>query len=285
MIAWPESLIAEIAERRCIAFLGAGVSHFSESQDGKTHPPLWPKFLEDLKAKVRETADKNFVSQFIENEQYLEAAEIMRAGVSDADFNCFLVEEFTTPAYKPANIHNHIRDLDLKVVITTNFDTIYEDCCRRGDAQQSYNVLRYHDDNIVDDLKSTRRLIIKAHGCVSNQKKAVLARSDYFTARRDHPGFFSVLDALFCTNTLLFLGYGLGDPDIHLVLENVAIKTPSVCPHYALIQKGSHPALKAAMAKAFNIDFLEHEKDRFDEVESALKDLAASVCRYREIHP
>lgn len=285
MFAWPDTLVAEIAERRCAVFIGAGMSHFCFGKDGKTKPPLWPDFLQHLRSKMRTPAEQTTADHLIKERRFLEAAEIMKADVLDAEYNDFLWQEFKTPEFAHAKVHEHIRDLDTKIVITTNFDTIYEDCCRRGPAQASYNVVRYSDDHLLDELKSTRRLIVKVHGCVTQQQKTVLARSQYFTARRDFPGFFSVLDAIASTNTLLFLGYGLGDPDIQLVLENVAIRASTACPHYAVTEAGQHLALKRATRLAFNVEFLEHAAGQLLEVEQALGDLVGKVTLYRSMHP
>ena len=45
MVKWPDALVTEMAERRCIIFAGAGASMGSVGEDGKTHPPGWEKFL------------------------------------------------------------------------------------------------------------------------------------------------------------------------------------------------------------------------------------------------
>jgi hypothetical protein len=45
MIAWPPSLVREVAARRCVFFLGAGVSASASDKDGN-HPSTWKEFLE-----------------------------------------------------------------------------------------------------------------------------------------------------------------------------------------------------------------------------------------------
>jgi hypothetical protein len=93
---------------------------------------------------------------------------------------------------------------------------------------------------------------------VSSPQQIVLSRSSYYRAKRDHPGFYEVLDALFLTNTLLFIGCSLTDPDIQLVLENVNLSAPSAHPHYALVEKARHRALKSAIKTAHNIELIEY---------------------------
>jgi hypothetical protein len=284
MFQWPQPLIAEVAQRRCIAFIGAGISHFSTGIGG-ARPPLWPVFLDHLKQKMHTPAQQGLVDQLVAKERYLDAAEVIRSDMLDAEYGAFLQQELRDPGFAPAKVHTLLRDLDLSVVVTTNYDTIYEDCCRNGKAANLYNTLRYHDDGLMNDLRSTRKVIIKAHGCVLAQQRTVLSRSSYFQARREFPAFFHILDSLFTTNTLLFLGYGLGDPDIQIVLENIAIKAPTSHPHYVVAAAGQHPAIKAAMQKSYNLHFLEHDEGNYGQVETALEALLAQVVDYRQKHP
>ena len=50
MIAWPLPLITELAERRCIIFIGSGVSAGAWKTDGgeKKHPPVWKELLQNI---------------------------------------------------------------------------------------------------------------------------------------------------------------------------------------------------------------------------------------------
>jgi len=284
MINWPQPLIAEIAQRRCIPFIGAGFSHFSEGLN-KAKPPLWGDFLGRLKDMMHTPAQKPLVDDLIAKERYLDAAEIIRDDMIESEYNAFLQEELRNPCFRPARVHEYLRDLDLNVVLTTNYDTIYEDCCRAGQAANLYATKTYHDHGMMDDLRSTRRLIVKAHGCATVQSRTILTRSSYFKARQEFPAFFAILDALFTTNTLLFMGYGLGDPDIQMVLENVALKAPTSCPHYIVSEEGKHPALKEAMRRSYNLHFLEHGANQFVELETALGNLVGLVSTYRNNHP
>lgn len=283
MITWPPSLISEIAERRCIIFLGAGASHTSVSKDGTQKPPLWNDFLRKLLDAMHDTGKIAIVKELIAKENYLDAAEIIRTDVNKPDYNLLIWNIFHTPEYKPSLLHELIRDLDVKTVITTNYDKIYESCCDNGGS--GYNTCAFYQGHLVNDLKSNKRLVIKAHGCVSDAAKTILTRSDYFNARRDYGNFYHILDSLFVTNTLLFIGYSLGDPDIRLILENVNIATQSICPHYAVVEEGMHDALKTSMKMSYNVQLLEHSTGKYTDIIDALKKLLQDVEVYRETHP
>ena len=57
-IEWPSALVTELAERRCIIFMGAGTSMESVAEDGVKHPPNWENFLKGAAELVHNKSDK-----------------------------------------------------------------------------------------------------------------------------------------------------------------------------------------------------------------------------------
>lgn len=282
---WPKALVTELAARRCIIFIGAGASAGALSADGIKRPPNWGKLLENLIALMNNRADDTVINDFIVKEKFLEAAELIMKNISPADFSGFIREELITPRYEPSEMHKAILDIDPKIVITTNYDDIYDNFCRTGAAKDGYNISRYYESHITSDLRSPIRLIIKAHGCISDASKVVLTKSQFFKARQENPNFYKILDSLFLTHTILFLGYSLTDPDIQLVLENANISAPSAHPHYFVTGNNVHEAIKEANKKAYNIEFIEYTAGNHDELNESLFELAESVRVAREINP
>lgn len=281
MIKWPDTLSTELAERRCIVFMGAGVSMGSSSASGTDHPPNWEDFLKGALPAVSKTADRAYAKKLVAAKQFLDAAEVITECCDHADFDQYLRRTFVQPRFVASEMHKIILEMDPKIVITTNYDQIYDHYCNSGIAQSGYNVANYTDNFVVENIRSRVRLIIKAHGCVSDPRNIVLSRSSYYRARRDFPGFYDVLDALFLTNTLLFVGCSLTDPDIQLVLENVHISAPSSHPHYALVEKSDHRSIKAAIKTTHNIELVEYPKGAHDLALQALAALKDRVIAAR----
>lgn len=284
-MTWPVALVAELAARRCILFLGAGASASCLGVDGATRPPLWPSFLATLKAACSKGADLSAVDDLLAKEKLLDAAEILLAKIPAAEFTRIVREQFVQPRFTNSAIHLSVLNLDPKIVVTTNYDDIYDTFCRNGQARDGYNVCKYYEDHLVNDLRSPVRMIVKAHGCVSDPSRIVLTRSQYFRERQRHGDFYSVLDALFLTNTVLFVGYGLSDPDIQLVLENATITARSAHPHYALIEDTIQPDVEAAATASYNIHFIKYPAGRYDEAERLLQELAETVTQFRIANP
>jgi hypothetical protein len=286
-MAWPDSLVTELAARRCIIFMGAGTSRSATRQGlggAVFNPPDWLGFLRILRsAHNRGTADDlTLADEFLDQNRYLDCAEILKSTcIHGADYARVLGTTFER--YQPTDIHKCIDLIDQKIVVTTNFDTLYEDYCRQGDGASGYIVQNYYDDDIVTRLRSPKRLIVKAHGCVTRPERTVLTRSDFFIARQKHQGFYKVLESLFLTHTLVFIGYSVNDPDIQLLLENSSITAHSDHPHYALMAAGIHPAIRNSFRKTYNIEILEFDPaDNYAQFGVSLENLAERVEEVRE---
>lgn len=281
MATWPDSLVAELAERRCVIFLGAGASAGCNPRVGADRPPTWERLLTDALAKVKNPSDAAEAQRLIQKEQYLDAAQVLWDSINPPDIHNFLRDKFKKPNYEPSEIHKAVVELDPKIVITTNIDDIYETYCKTAGSASGYNHCNYYDLHALHDIRSTLRVILKAHGCITDPNQAVMTRRQYFEAKLKHPQFYNLLDALFLTKTILFIGCGLSDPDIQLVLENANIAVPSVHPHYALVEDGRHHSLVQSIKKTYNIQLIEYPKGKHDEAVNALKALSQQVEAYR----
>jgi hypothetical protein len=283
---WPKALVAELASRRCVIFLGAGASAgCSSSVNPAIKPPGWEAFLKHLQGLIASVAIKASIDELVKSKRYLDAAEVILANLPPADFTQSVRDLFLKPHFQAGSFHASVLKIDPKVVVTTNYDDIYDTYSRSGLAVDGYNVCKYYESHLVADLRSPVRLIVKAHGCVSDASKIILSRSQYFRERQHYASFYTVLDSLFLTNTVLFLGYSLSDPDIQLVLENANIAAVSRHPHYALIGDDMLPELEAASAAAFNVSFLKYPAGDFGAAASAVADLGAAVDQFRAANP
>lgn len=284
MIDWPQSLIEELSARRAIVFLGAGASaNATRTVDGAVQrPPSWEGYLNQLYARLNRGSDDDRAhgKLLLDQKRFLDAAEVFRPCIQDADYSRFVNDSFKD--YKSSDFHAHVNLLDPKILVTTNYDHVYENLCLK-DGASGYVVLKYYDEGLVARLRSPSRLILKVHGCMDTPERTVLTKSEYFAARQKFPSFFNTLESLFLTHTLVFIGYGLSDPDIQLLLENSSITAASAHPHYAVMPRGTHQSLRAAFRNTYNVEVLEYDSsDNHAELTQSLEALAAAVLEYRE---
>lgn len=279
MINWPQALCEELASRRAIIFIGAGISSGSVNDNG-TRPPSWETLLKIASVNVNILDDERvLVDELINKGLLLDAAEIIFDKASMASKRRLFDDNFAKPRFKPCKYHEIIQKINPKIVITTNYDQLYEQQCNALVAGNGYAVKKYTDKTILNDIRSKDNLIIKAHGCITDKEHLILTRSDYFKIKQENGDFYNILDSLLTVSTVLFLGCSMNDPDIQLILENTNISAKSDHPHYAVMVKGKHEAINRAMRKAYNIDILEYENQdgNHSDLISGLEELLIKV--------
>jgi hypothetical protein len=118
-------------------------------------------------------------------------------------------------------------------------------------------------------------VIIKNHGTVDEPARLIFTRTDYAKAREAHKDFYAIMDALALTHTCLFLGCGLDDPDMRLMLEGYAFRHQFGRPHFFVLPKKLHPkCVRDVIQASMNIEILEYSdannhaklKDAIDEL-------------------
>lgn len=259
MVNWPDTLVRELHGQRCVLFLGAGVSATCKDQNDN-RPPTWNEFLDKAAKLVKIKAARTAIQKLIREGKLLVALQAIRDNSDIADYHTLLNSSFNNNNVKPSDLHNIIYNIDCRLVITTNFDKIYENYCNSFiGAPAAYKVLDYNTDGIADEIRSDTRLVIKAHGTIDKIGEMIFTRSEYHEAKRKKPHFYEILKSIFMTNTIIFIGCGLEDPDIMLLLEDVKIAGRNNKPHYALTRKGTkNRFLIEDWKKTYNINVLEY---------------------------
>lgn len=269
---WPEPLVRELAEKRCVIHLGSGVSCSSKSAiaQGLT-PPSWKTLLEILRdATLANQKDRTLVNEFIKNNKLLDAAEVIKLNGKEASYNAKFSELFISHDYQPSRAHEIIAgNIIPKIITTTNYDTIIEGALIDKSGHNSFVQFEHSTDGLLGAIKSPSTILIKMHGCAKHPASTILSRSDYFNLRKKHPSFFDTISALFKINTVLFIGCGIEDPDLNLILENNNINNDFSHPHYALVGDKSYAfKLKDTILSQYNIDLITyHQKNKDDHSE------------------
>ena len=255
-LIWPDSLVSDIARRRSVLFLGAGISCNSVNAAGD-RPKLWAAFLEAAIGQVPGSqAKKNAIKALVRKADYLNACQVIRDSMGRAQFNQLAEDEFLTPGFQAADIHDLIIEIDSRIVATPNFDTIFDN--RINHLQHNtVPVKKYYDNDVAERVRSSARLVLKVHGSIETPNRMIFTRDDYTTARHRFASFYHILEALAVTHTFLFLGCGLEDPDIRLLLEDYAFRHEYSKPHFFVLPQGKvHRDVIPSLRQSLNIEFL-----------------------------
>lgn len=278
---WPEELIMELARKRCVLFLGSGISANATDNDGH-HPPTWHRFLETGLSRVQEP-ERHIIEKCLNSYDYLMACELLRKKLGGEQFDNLLKEQFRGIGFSAAPIHKHIFSLDSRITITPNFDKIYDNYAQTT-SRNTIVLKHYYDNDIIKYLRGRDSLIIKNHGTIDTTDKIIFTQSDYAKARIENSDFYKIMEALILTHTFVFLGAGLNDPDIKLLFENYATTFHLSKNHYFVIPNNIYSDIELQVYKeTMHLDFIKYDpKDNHQELTNGLENLVQQVSIKRE---
>ena len=233
-IDWPDELVDDIARRRSVIYLGAGVSASSKNKEGKS-PPTWDEFLREtlscVKSDEKNTGHIEVVKKLIETKEYLMACDIL-VDLLGADGFAKSADRAFRNKYTTNKLHKKIYELDSRFVMTSNVDMIYEAYAMHESRQ----------------------------GAIPKPDTLIFTQRQYSKVRNEHSSFYKILDALLLTHTFIFLGCGVKDPDIQLALENLNFNFNGVKPHYMVIPSdGMSDAEERCLERNRNLEFLRYD--------------------------
>jgi hypothetical protein len=191
--------------------------------------------------------------------------------------------EFQDPGFRPAEIHDWLWRLDLKITITPNVDVIYDTMVAERGAG-TVVTKTYRDDDLAEALRRRERVLIKSHGSISSPNALIFTRSEYAKARSEHRGFYELMYSLLSTHTFLFLGCGLEDPDIRYLLEDYRYRNSFSSKHFFTIPKESYrDEVTSVYSESLNIDFVKYSwSDNHAELTFGLRSLVNEVELVRQ---
>lgn len=285
---WPEHLIKQLVSGNFVLVMGAGISRGCINDVG-LHPPGWEDLISGLARELLTGVHRKSVIGLVKAGRLLEAAELLRARArataKEEDFLhrvADLTDGGATAAeqFKPSPLHDSLLTLEPEIVVTTNYDKIFERASNNG-----YYVHTHTSTTVGRDIRSGNPVVLKIHGSVDDGSRVVLTRSDYARLRREGAHSLEVLQALFLTRTALFVGYGLGDPDIQLLLENAVGARGETASHYVLASKKVPEFERVMLEYCFGTTLVTFADGDFGEMARMLSLLGDEVTVRRNAAP
>lgn len=238
-----QAAIASIADKvskgECILFLGAGVHYPPPENSPYTYPqdqrlPLGPAFSQTLARK------SDFAAQFPKDSDtnlqrvslYYESKEGRNKLVNE-------VKDAVLTGRRPSPVVRALARLNFPLVITTNYDQLFEDALRipkpAGPDKRPFVSVYDKDGNeptkeYPGDPETDQPFILKIHGDVQSPESIVITDEDYiqFVLRMSDkipynpiPMTFSYF---FTRRPTLFVGYSLLDYNLRLLFKTLRWK-------------------------------------------------------------
>lgn len=285
-VNWPNTLVESLATGDCVLFIGAGFTKNAVSR-GAAVPVTWPQLLSRLlddifprRPGARRSSTASTIAGQIKGGDLLWAAQALESAFGEAgrsaDFRNMIAQAVDGPSlspFEPGVPHQTLLDLDIRTIVTTNYDKVLERLFGHG-----YKYLTHKSDNIADTVRSGRPVVLKRHGTTDDPPGLILTRLDFAQLRRTGSQALTVVEALTLTRTVLFLGYGLDDPDLHLILENQMLASGAALGHYLLAHERSMtPARRDVLGKAFGVEVIRYQGDHSVGFVEALEELNVQV--------
>lgn len=243
--------------------------------------PSWRDLLSNLidQVEAKDTTPKARIQEMRtlvnDSNKFLMLAEELRE-IIPSYLERYVRDTFDSNEVQPTKAHELAVNVRSKFVLTTNYDTLIEKAFVRTHNGHYPKVFSYKDASSVNyNLWNDEYFILKAHGDARNSpNEIVLTEKDYRKIIYQQQGYQSILHAIFSTNSILFLGVSLNDPELLLLLGYIHNIFHGGSPmHYALISEGNMSKTEIdRWRKDFNIEcVLYNPKNNHEEITKILE--------------
>ncbi len=289
-----------LSENRLSIFAGSGISVDSGL-------PTWDGFVDkyikiceklnnsidsdlrftDIIIDAKTTKSKNLISTITALKDKVK--DIQNKGVNTD----FCEDEISQIFYaaKPCEYHGHIVSTNYKHIITTNYDLLLEKAADTegysGLITRSYSYNDYQNLSIA--VYSGKTSIIHAHGKITDIKldQFVLTEDDYRSIMKHNPGFRTIINSIFLTNSVLFAGYGGSDPHFEDIIRDLNMilnwdQNRADLPHcYIMLRKDKVTPIREFLNNKHRINVIAF--DEYSQMKAFLKELADAYPRKKGI--
>ncbi|WP_282396866.1 SIR2 family protein [Pseudomonas sp. PS01298] len=228
-------LINDLAERRTVIFVGAGVSAGVTTRNGG-RLKVWDAFLKENAEKLTDRAIKKQALDLIKNADYLMACEMISRGLGDKAWELALTTEYNQRA-QPSPLQKLIMQLKQRIILTTNFDLFLEKAWDEVNSDSTHNprILKRLDSNALHAFRDSDEYIIKIHGSIDDLDSMIFTKKEYSDKAYGNWAYSKFIETILLTHTVIFVGFSLADPAISQIIENYAHHLPQARPHYIFL--------------------------------------------------
>ncbi|WP_432730917.1 SIR2 family protein [Variovorax sp. W6] len=224
-------LVADIARRRVVVFIGAGASKWAKPYSGSSFKD-WASFLQDA-AKNAPLKIQKLVKERLKSKDYLIASELLKSNLAD-QWSSILTAEFQQAA-DVSRLHRAIISLGQRIVVTTNFDKLIENAWNESNASRYPRVISKIDQQAFKLFRDEESYLIKIHGSIDEPENIVFDKTSFQRAAFSNQFYQDLISTLLLTHTFLFIGFSMDDPAVSLLVESHAYRFSDTRPHYAFM--------------------------------------------------
>lgn len=215
---FPETLIESFKKGTSVFFIGAGISQ-------EAGLPSWNGLISDLIsiAEKQPWCDVKKVTEYrdlLKNENnFLLLAEELKSELG-RNFYDHMEKIFGKPDITPTDTMTSILSIKTNLIITTNYDRLIENSYTKlkgfFPSSFTYNQSR----EIANNFWKEKFFVLKAHGdAISDVQGIIISQRDYRKTLYRELGYKSIMQSIFSTKSVFFLGTSMSDPEFNLLLD------------------------------------------------------------------
>ena len=221
MVNIPSELKKAIEADDLVLFIGAGLSWDLKNTDNESLKG-WGKMVKSITSHlITEGYITDELKQICDALEPIETLKILeKKGISKREIGGFVKHYFTLRGGNDFSFHKKLFSLSTKI-ITTNYDKAFEKAIPELQEIKAYKGKDYE----LNRVKKDSVFLFKLHGCIDGIDSMVLFPSDYDglydDKGREAEHALHTLRILISNKTFLFIGTGLGDPQINGIFKEI----------------------------------------------------------------
>ncbi len=205
---YKDSLFELIRKGEVVIWAGAGMSKYAGYPSGEE---LGKILIERLSSKEKRLINRSLPLPNL-------AEEYCRLKGGNRSSLIEIIKEIFSRNPNSIDTHRRVATIPhFKTIITTNYDTLFEKVYG-NDSQMVYSIKQ------IPHLDERKVHIFKVHGDLNDPDSIIITLSDYdnfFKDNRDNNLFWSVIRERLATNSVLFLGYNIEDPNVSVIFDRI----------------------------------------------------------------
>ena len=216
----PKEIIEASKSGELVLFCGAGIS-----TENKNVLPY--TFYESIKSKLEISDEDIRFSELMQ--RYCDKPNGRRKLLQEIRERFEYIHSFPELELNATRFHNELAELYfINTIITTNWDTYFEDCC-------GAIPITIPEDVVFMDESS--RCVLKIHGSISNLSTIIATSDDYRNCKEslDKGIIGATLKTILAKSTVVVIGFSFGDEDFEQILTYIKSEMKDVFPHIFIV--------------------------------------------------
>ena len=270
----PRQLVDNFRSNLGTFFVGAGLSI-------PVGFPSWEQLLKELIVEAKKISYispekiKEYEAMMGDNTKFLFLAEDLKFELGGKYYE-YMENRFNVSGVKPTRTHELLVNIPTNLIITINYDNLIEKAYDNLHGEYPNPFTYSQSLEAANNFWKGKFFVLKAHGDAKQDVNSlILSQKDYRRVLYRESGYRSLLQAIFTTKSILFLGVSFSDPEFNQLLDYLHYSYHGGGPtHYLLIQEEKmNNTLARRFQEDFKIETIKYSNVKKDhkEVESFLK--------------